>query len=174
MALQRDREQAFHSELARLKDARIEFSEKPREERLDARVQLRINQANDLKEKALTAKSSSRIGEAVSLLQDATGKIIEASQIVDDLKRLEPLVTPLVKILSKKDGWNRAPAITRKLTSLGERHQEILLLIHRQTDVGKSTEELPVKAWDMLANLQPELVELIAVSYTHLTLPTKA
>ncbi|MEM7785760.1 MAG: SUMF1/EgtB/PvdO family nonheme iron enzyme, partial [Planctomycetota bacterium] len=168
LAIQRIREQSFHSELARLKDAQIEFSEKPREQRLDARVQVRINQADDLKEQAFTAKSSTDFGAAVALLKQAIGKISEAGHIVEDLRRLDPLVTPLVKILSKKDGWSNAPVITRKLSELGKRHQEIQQLVRRQTESGQGVteQELPEKAWDMLAALQPDLVNLIKDNQT--------
>ena len=71
LVFQRIREQNFYSELARLKDAQIKFSEKQREDRPDPRVQLRLDQAENLKKQALSAKSSSGLGDALDLLEQA-------------------------------------------------------------------------------------------------------
>lgn len=152
-AWERAQQFGYTSELRRLSEQRESLSNIPRETRADARVQQRINAAQELEQQAEAANRQGKGSEARTLLKQAVDKITDAARVANNLSRLRPLIEPLRKILLENDQWNRdCSAINRRLTELGTEYQEI----QRQVEFGD-----PEQAWTLIAAFQQKLVNLI-------------
>ncbi|MCA9211238.1 MAG: protein kinase, partial [Planctomycetales bacterium] len=85
---------AYTSELRRLGEQREALANAPRDARADARVQQRIDAAQQLEQRADASNRHGNTGEASSLLAQAVDQIADASRVAANLARLRPLVQP--------------------------------------------------------------------------------